>query len=340
MSSTHRLICTQNVAQIQADCAWYFDMCNLIAQRPNLVPTGLGNANTAVAHGVIIPMPTAVADAEGDTALEGHTGEDDEGTSSVPFDWEPSPPPQMRGKKRAFEVSDDKEGKELQASEDDYHPLSSVTSESAPVPVDDGDEGEEDGGKQKDDEEVEVEGKKEKKKGTHRKTPAKPSTSKPAAPTPSVAPKASKKTKLAEFSEIAKNEEQTCQKEIELATLRTRQQMKALEVKGQIVEKQEERHQANAEAKRQERMLKLEMKKQRMEYAHALRMATMGTGGMSSSASHADTSFDIHSRTSGSHYSSSDYADFDGFNGNALAGSSTGAGTELDLSTYQFSFSK
>ncbi|KAJ7042723.1 hypothetical protein C8F04DRAFT_1251536 [Mycena alexandri] len=115
--------------------------------------------------------------------------------------------------------------------------------------------------------------------------------------------------------------------------------MKQLEVKGRIVEMREERRRAKEDAKREERMMKLEMKKAKMKYTHELRMAAMGTGRMSLSASHADTSFDTHSRASGSHYSSSEHA-FDGFSGNAMAGPSTGGDDNgFDYSTMDFSLS-
>jgi len=33
---------------IRDACPWFFDMCNLIAECPNLVPTGLGNSQMAI----------------------------------------------------------------------------------------------------------------------------------------------------------------------------------------------------------------------------------------------------------------------------------------------------
>ncbi|KAJ7036778.1 hypothetical protein C8F04DRAFT_1336265 [Mycena alexandri] len=50
---------TTKWAQIAAKCPWYFEMRNLIGQRPNLVPTGLGHSGSALAAGVIIPTPNA-----------------------------------------------------------------------------------------------------------------------------------------------------------------------------------------------------------------------------------------------------------------------------------------
>ncbi|KAF8174850.1 hypothetical protein K438DRAFT_1848511, partial [Mycena galopus ATCC 62051] len=60
--------------------------------------------------------------------------------------------------------------------------------------------------------------------------PPKPSTSKPAA-APTVSSRPTKKSKLAEFSEIAKSEEKSRHKELDLAALKTRQLMKTTEVR-------------------------------------------------------------------------------------------------------------
>ncbi|KAJ7699412.1 hypothetical protein B0H16DRAFT_1749446 [Mycena metata] len=312
---------TTKWAAISAVCPWYFDMRDLIGQRPNLVPTGLGNSSTAVAPGIIIPTLTGDA-AAGDAGTEIDELAGDDGTPGVLIDdWEPTPPPspRPRGHKRAFDETDDA------GSGDDYRPMSPVASESAPAAMDDEEEEEDGGGQGDDDDKGEGETgerkkkvKKVKPKGkTNRKTPAKPTASTPAVATPSVAPKAAKKTKIAEFSEIAKSEERTRQQELEFATLRTRHQMKAMEVKGRIEEKREERRKVKEDARREERMMKLQMKQARIQNAHELRMAATGTGRMSSfDASHGTASFDTHSRGSGSSYSEPNY-EFDGFNGNA-----------------------
>ncbi|KAJ7164103.1 hypothetical protein C8R46DRAFT_1220612 [Mycena filopes] len=333
---------TTKWAAISAECPWYFDMRNLIGQRPNLVPTGLGHSGTAVAPGVIIPTPTV------DSAAHTDDRNDDDDASSVLIDdWEPTPPPSPRHHrhKRTFaEIDND----EAPAGSDD------VASESAPAAKDEDEDEEDGGGEGEDDDEGEKRVRKKRVKEVKevkevkppRKTPAKPTVSTPAVPTPSVAPKAAKKTRMAEFSEIAKDEERTRRQEIELATLRARLQMKTIEVKGGIVEKREERRRVKEEARREERMMKLEMKKARMQYAHELRMAAtgtaMGTGRMSSSASHAGTSFDTYSRAvSDSHCSSSEQPDypFDGFNGNAVAGSSSSAGDDTMSSFDNFDYS-
>jgi hypothetical protein len=335
---TCQLISVQNPAEISAKCPWYFDMRNLIGQRPNLVPTGVGHSGTAVAPGVIIPGPASAGDTVEATTGEEDQLQDDHVTPSTPEEWELTPPlsPDPRTYKRNFDNAFADE-EQLTGSGDEYHLSSPVASESAP-PDHEEEEGEQ--REEQDDEDGEVETHEGKKQKKQRKQPAKPSTSTPAVSTPAVAPKAAKKTKIAEFSEIAKSKERTRQKEIELATLRTCQQMKAVEVKGRIFEKKEDRRRAKEEARREERMKKLEMKQEKMRYAHEVRMAATGAGRMSASTSH-DTSNDAHSRASGSHYSSSEYTGrdgLDGFNENAAPGSSTG-GADFDYSNMDFSFS-
>ncbi|KAJ6615359.1 hypothetical protein B0H10DRAFT_2220394 [Mycena sp. CBHHK59/15] len=293
---------TTKWAEISDSCPWFFDMWNLIAQRPNLVPTGLGHSSTGINAGVIMPGPTA---AEGDETGQGGE-QDDEGTSSTPFkDWERTPchTPEPEMHKCSFSEIDDEAAA---GSGNDYEPSSPITSEMGLL----------------DDEAETGEAKiKAKDKETDRRNPAKPSTSTPAAPVPAVTPKASKKTKIAEFSEIAKDEEKTRQKELELATLWTRQAIKATEVKGRLVEKREDRRREAQQAKQEERMMKLRMKELKMRNTHELRMAGRAT----SSASHAASFFDSHS-SSGSHCTPSeppDYTEFNGFHGNVVAGPST-----------------
>ncbi|KAJ7939056.1 hypothetical protein B0H13DRAFT_2301266 [Mycena leptocephala] len=302
---------TTQWAEISDKCPWYFEMRNLIGQRQNLVPTGLGHSNTPVADGVIMP-DAAVNDHE--IQLTGQ--QDDDDASSIPIeDWETSPEPPAR--KRSFEEFDDEGANAAAGSGDDYLPSSPTPSESAPAVASDDAE----------DDDARVDEPKVKAKAKATKTQpnnsAKPGTSKPAAPVPAPAPKPAKKTKLAEFSDIAKNEEKTRQKELELAQLRTHQQMKTTEVKGRIMEKREDRQQMEKQAKQEARMQKLKLKELKLRQTHELRLAATRTGHMSAT-SHAASLFDSNSRASSSHYSPSEPADYeyDGLNGNAMAGSS------------------
>ncbi|KAJ7176366.1 hypothetical protein C8R43DRAFT_1118885 [Mycena crocata] len=130
---------------------------------------------------------------------------------------------------------------------------------------------------------------------------------------------------------------------LELATLRTRQQITAVQVKGRVVEKREDRRREEQRGKQEERMMKLRMKELKMRNTHELRMAATRSGPLSSTHSHAAGFHDGHSRSSGSNYTSSsseppDYPEFDGFNGNALAGPSVAAtsGREVDFAGFDF----
>ncbi|KAJ7108895.1 hypothetical protein C8R43DRAFT_962832 [Mycena crocata] len=300
---------TQTTAEIDAAHPWFFEMRELIGQRPNLIPTGLGRSSTGVDAGVIIADPAAVN--VDDVAPE--EDEDDVGL----YSWPASPEPDSR--KRTFSEIDE----EIAASGDDFKPSSPVPSESA-ADVDDGGESEDGKGK----------GMETEKKTQRKPNPAKPSTSTPAALPSAAPPKPSKKTKVAEFAELAKNEEKTRQKELEFAALRTRQAIKTTEVKGRIEERREERRMRAQEGKREERMMKLKMKELKIRNAHELRMSRAST-----SSSHADSFFDSHS-SSGSHscYAPSDpseYTEFDGFHENAVAASSTSASMDFaDISAF------
>ncbi|KAJ7916580.1 hypothetical protein B0H13DRAFT_2448116 [Mycena leptocephala] len=237
-------IFTTEWAEISDKCPWYFEMRNLIGQRQNLVPTGLGHSNTPVADGVIVPDYHA-----GRCSFLLKTGK-------LPL----SPP----ARKRSFQEFDDEGANAAAGSGDDYLPSSPTPSESAPAVASDDAE----------DDDAGVDEPKFKAKAkvtkTQPKNSTKPSTSKPAAPVPAPAPKPAKKTKLAEFSDIAKNEEKTRQKELELAQLRTHQQMKTTEVKGWMMEKREDRQQMEKQAKQEARMQKLKMKELKLRQTHEL----------------------------------------------------------------------
>ncbi|KAJ7724750.1 hypothetical protein B0H16DRAFT_1472156 [Mycena metata] len=73
--------CTTKWAEISAACPWYFEMRNLMGQRPNLVPTGLGHSNSAVSADVIIPGAAAETEMEMEagTDADGNNGDGGEG---------------------------------------------------------------------------------------------------------------------------------------------------------------------------------------------------------------------------------------------------------------------
>ncbi|KAJ7107037.1 hypothetical protein C8R44DRAFT_885708 [Mycena epipterygia] len=317
---------TTKWAEISESCPWYFDMRNLIAQHPNLVPTGVGHSSMGFAADVIVPGPTPADDNE--IAPEGQNDLDTSSPAPFPgWDATPGHTPEPEAHKRSFSEMDDAAG-----SGDDYQPSTHIPSELDPLDGDDDEAGS--GDRKVDDEEEETgAGKvKAKKNETHHKNAAKPSTSTPTAALTSSASKPSKKTKIAEFSEIAKGEEKTRQKELDLATLRTRHAITSTEVKGRLVEKREERQLQAQEAKREERMAKLRMKEMRMPNAHELQMAAV------SSRSHATRFFDTASSSSGSHYTRSEtphhdtFDAFDSFDGNATAGPSMSAADNVDFS--------
>ncbi|KAJ6605988.1 hypothetical protein B0H10DRAFT_1956975 [Mycena sp. CBHHK59/15] len=263
-------------------------------------------------------MPgSAAMDDNGDEDAEEEVDED--GTSSAPLShWEPTPEPDTRCLgKRSFSEIDDEAGEDgVAGSGDDYDPSSHMISESALL----------DDLAEPDD----LEKVKGKSQETHRKNTAKLSTSTPAATPASFAPKPAKKSKIAQFSEIAKNEEKMRQKEIDLASLRTRQAIETTAIKARLIEQQEDKCQQLQKGKQEERMAKLRMKELKIHQAHEFCMRGAPS---SSSASHTPGFIDTHSASSGSHYTPlepPDYTDSYDFPGNTTAGPSTGTG-EFDF---------
>ncbi|KAF8197818.1 hypothetical protein K438DRAFT_2016517 [Mycena galopus ATCC 62051] len=322
---------TTKWAEIGKKCPWYFEMRELIGQRPNVVFTGLGHSGTPIAGGVILPEEEPVDVDEHDELDSTRSG------SPIPEGWEPTPEPESR--KRTFHDMDD-EGAGA-GSGDDYDPASELILASTPIPFDasegeggEGD-GDDDGGSGEggqaisDVEEPQVDIAKPKAKTgakIDRKNPAKPAMSKPAAAAPAAAPKPAKKPKIAEFADIMKNEEQTRQKELDLAALRARVQLKTTEVKGRALDMREQRKLEDRRGKREERMMKLRMKELEMKHKHELRMQAARADPLSS-ASHAASFFGSHSSVSSQYtHSEPDYGfdtdAMDSLAGNAVAGPS------------------
>ncbi|KAF7372607.1 hypothetical protein MVEN_00123700 [Mycena venus] len=110
-------------------------MRNLIGQRPSLVPTGLGNSDSAFTAGVIIPGATAASD--GGMEQE----EEEDGTSSILLNDEDHAPGDSPGPttgKRTFSEFDDEKSEfdddgAGPGSGDDYFPKSPHPSESGGV---------------------------------------------------------------------------------------------------------------------------------------------------------------------------------------------------------------
>ncbi|KAJ7239514.1 hypothetical protein C8J57DRAFT_1727348 [Mycena rebaudengoi] len=279
------------VPEINDSCPWFFEMRDLIGECPSLVPVGLGHSNTDIDNNVLMPLagaivpqaPASSTDGDDGGAAEADDGDVDNDDEEVPIPgWDHSPgrPSELRrlfpelSRSLGVALFDDDTGG-VQGAED----------------------GADEGGKDQ-------KGKgKTKEKKTHtiaKKNPAKPTASTPAAPA-ATAPKPSKKTKLVEVSEIAKSEEVTQQKEIELAGLRTSQAVKAMEVRGQLGEKREERLLDTQKSRSEERQMKLRMKELKMKQRHELKMTAAAKAG----PSHAASLFSFFDGPS-SHYSSSE----------------------------------
>ncbi|KAJ6559698.1 hypothetical protein B0H19DRAFT_1260397 [Mycena capillaripes] len=179
---------TNKWAEITSKCPWLFEMRRLIAQRPNLVPTGLGHSTSEVTEGVIIPESLSTNDDAKNDDEQEEGDDDDDHTSGTPIDWSALPEPETLQLKRTFDEINDDEG-----SNDNYQPSSPVPSESSPDLVNDNDDDfapTEELSVQPDEPEAKGKGGERKEgngKGTQRKNPPKPGNSKPAGPAPTAA---------------------------------------------------------------------------------------------------------------------------------------------------------
>ncbi|KAK7001486.1 hypothetical protein R3P38DRAFT_3327172 [Favolaschia claudopus] len=292
-------------------------MRELIGQRPNLVPTGLGHSGSAVDGGVLMPEDSS---RNGDELELDDLGPPQAGDATPGHTPEPDTR-RARGK-RTFSERDNG------GSGDDYEPSSDVESESAPQKVEDDDDG--DGNLRK----------------LTQRIPPKPAASAPADSAAANNPKATKKTRVAEFAEIAKEDEKTRQKELDLAALRTRHQMKVTDSKSRYLELREERKREERKDKHERDLLKLRIKERRLIQAHERRMQGDGRGGSqpsTSSTSHADFSF--FGAAGSSQYAASEPSDYyaaglsDMDNSNAIAGPSTSQIKYDDTGLPPFDFS-
>ncbi|KAJ6538042.1 hypothetical protein B0H19DRAFT_1181596 [Mycena capillaripes] len=292
---------------------WFFEMRELIAQRPNLVPAGLGNSASGFDDDVLGTGPPPPYDSDSDAAA-----------------------PEIPAQTLDVDISSDGEveGRTLSEINDDDEHFPTPDQLSSTFVSSDGDHPSDslDGNELEDVDEDDAD--KKKKKGSKGKgrvgqTPALPGTSTPApTPVPSAGSKASKKSKVVEFAEIAKTEELTRQKELDLATLRAKQSMKALEVKHALDEKREERKREDKMARREERRAKLKMREMKLQHTHELRMAQLA-GGSSHAGRFFDPSLSMYTSSAAQHsHADSEYGDLGSVSGRA--GSSTESSFDVD----------
>ncbi|KAJ7233358.1 hypothetical protein C8J57DRAFT_1250014 [Mycena rebaudengoi] len=89
MSITNSFMTKWVVAEIADSAPWFFDMRDLIAERPNLVPTGLGHSSTEIAEGVLMPPAPPPPYSTGEEG--GDEGNDDDQGTGTPIEWEVTP---------------------------------------------------------------------------------------------------------------------------------------------------------------------------------------------------------------------------------------------------------
>ncbi|KAJ6622109.1 hypothetical protein B0H10DRAFT_2015303 [Mycena sp. CBHHK59/15] len=272
--------------KIKDRALWFFDMRDLIARRPNLIPTGVGHSDSAFDVDVIGAAPGPLLDAPASEAGSPPWVEDEGPDGADPGGF-------LRSLAEIDTVLES--DSEMVAehgpnvgSDADYTPAASDS-------VVDGDNALEA------DDEDDMSKKPKKAKGKN----------------------AVKKGKITEFADIAKGEEVTRQKELDLASIRASQSLKVLELKGRLGEQHQERRKEERMARHEERALKLKMKDRAAQRHHELQMASLPIA--SGSRSHAANTFPSYDM------------DFtDGFaSTSSRAGSSNGAGTgNTDLSSF------
>ncbi|KAJ7759920.1 hypothetical protein B0H16DRAFT_1456634 [Mycena metata] len=200
--------------EISASCPWFFDMRDLIAQRPNLVPVGLGHSATGFDQDVMQPAPRSNA----------ATSEDPNITSDIDTN-DRADENEQDEEHSIFQIRSSPSPSHLSIDGSDFGgeqlPASNVALEDDPM-SDNVDEllTEEDEPAVKKKKPVAKKIDKGPKKSANpgasisRHAPVAASTL-----TSSSAQKSSKKSKLIEFADIARSEELTRHQEIELATI-------------------------------------------------------------------------------------------------------------------------
>lgn len=247
-------------------------MRDLIAERPNMIPVGLGNSTSEIDPSVLADAPD---DAAGSGAAEGGSGvvrnekEEDgsddveviEGPASVPT----AVPTAVASRKRPL---DDSYSSDSDADEDATMLAKAKAASNAPpsTPA-------------------------PKTKTRATATPAPPAT--PAITVKDEKPKkdkpAGKKTKIGEFAEIAQAEEATQRDRVRLAKLKVEDQREAREAKVALVKQKMElkamkyRIKAELQAKKMDQTQELEAKKLEIARLNAINGGG-GGGGMGSSS--------------------------------------------------------
>ncbi|KAJ7734192.1 hypothetical protein DFH07DRAFT_967741 [Mycena maculata] len=298
---------TTRWAEISSTCPWFFDMRELIAQRPNLIPIGLGHSGSEFDDDVLSTGPPPHADELDPTDAEG-------AVIAQGFDDNISSDDEEVERDTPFEIHDASDSdfpielSTLVGSDIDYRP-SDDAGLNAQMEEDDG----EDKPKKKS---------KGKAGRASKKTPAHPGTSNPTPPPiPTAAPKPSKKTQAAEFADIAKTEEVTRQKELDLAKIKAQQSLKVLDLKSRLEAQKEERKREERQARREERREKLKIKQMKLQHAHELRMAQL-------TSSHTVGFSDTHLHASSSSHALPAYSNF------GSVSSGPGSATSFDFEEY------
>jgi hypothetical protein len=220
---------------------WFFEMRSLIAERLNLVPVGLGNNETPIDLSILLPNKSSEnVEAFSDAADEGGEGDEDRvGTAGKEREVQDVDAEAEWDASMAAGAASNTEGSEGVTNDE---PDSDKEGEVLEVPA-----------KHKSKNEV-----KEEVKPEGKKTAAHPGTSTPAAKRD----KKKAKTTAEKFSDIARMEEESVQKELELKAIRAKggSSVKIAKIEAQAkLQMEKEKTKAALAAKKMEHTFQLQM---------------------------------------------------------------------------------
>ncbi|KAF9536533.1 hypothetical protein CPC08DRAFT_824795 [Agrocybe pediades] len=221
-------------AEVKSDCPWFFEMRALIAERPNVIPVGIGNSETVI--------DTSVLDNVNISAVSQNDDGEDYATTEGDFTSD------------GGMLLDDAANEVMMSSEADY---------TVPAKRKTASESDEDLQHQPTGTSVKEESETvELDSITSNRTLARIGTSKPA----SIKPSAAKKSKLEEFAAAAREEEITRQKEIDLKRSKIELAAKIrLQEKQMETQLQQEKIAAKAKEREQKAAIKLAKLQLKME---------------------------------------------------------------------------
>ncbi|KAF6764506.1 hypothetical protein DFP72DRAFT_1059482 [Ephemerocybe angulata] len=233
-------------AKIKAVCPWFFDMKNLIAERPNAVPVGLGNSATAIDLSILEPSGNEQADLE-----EGVDVKLPEASSDGPIGLED------------WLNTSEAEVEDGEVANKPNHKRKAPGSDKEDNDDDDNDDDDDDAKQKIKPDDKEDEDIKPKLDNSNDVKPKVKSDTKPKANPP-------KKSKLEEFAAVAKEEEVTQQKRLDLERAKVNCTMKIrIEKEHAKTARAEAKFKYRLEKKKMKASMKMQARQARLGYGHS-----------------------------------------------------------------------